>query len=183
MKKILFLFIPCIFLLLSLSACSEQTNTTRSSDDEYEFYEPVFDKESMTHLGESVGIEMDENYNNVVASAENDLITTTSVIECRVTNQNIGKGFSLYSGMAIDKKTISDKWVRLKYKPREYTDWFVVGLKETKETCYSSVVRMDLNDVQEELTPGDYRLVIFIGERNLYVEVKIYPSKQRQEAS
>lgn len=175
-EKIAILFISC-FLFLSLSACNEQPDTTRHSDDEYEFYEPVFDKESMIRLGESVGIEMDENYNNAVASVENDLITTTSVIECRVTDQNIGKGFSLYSGMAIDKKAIGDRWVRLKYKPREYKDWFVVGSTETKETNYSSVVRMDLNDVQSELTPGDYRLVIFIGERNLYIEVKIYPSK------
>lgn len=174
MKKITITFILCLLFLLSLSACNKQSTATPNANDEYEFYDPVFFKEAMIGLSESVGIELDENYNNVVASVENDPITTTSIIKCRVCNQNVGKGFTVYTNMAIEKKVGGNKWIRQKYKPSGYPDWRVVGLKDNKETNYETILTMDLNDVQSELTAGDYRLVIFLGEKNLYVEVKLY---------
>ncbi len=113
----------------------------------------------MVTLSESVGIELDDNYNNVVASVENEPISTTSTIKCRICNQN---------------KVGGSRWVRLKYQPKEYSEWSVIGVRDNKEINYETLVTMDLNDVQSELTAGDYRLVIFLGERNLYVEVKLY---------
>lgn len=178
MKRIAITVTLCLLFLLSLSACNEQKITNKNSDEkyefEYEFYDPVFFKEGMVALGESIGIEIDENYNNVVANVENEPISTTSIIKCRVCNQNTGKGFPVYTSMALEKQVGGTYWVRLKYQPHDYSEWCVVGVKEDKEINYSTLLTMDLNDVQSELTAGDYRLVIFLGERNLYVEFKLY---------
>lgn len=173
MKKIAITFILCLLSLLSLSACNKQEEVMPNLYDEYEFYDPVFFKDAMIGLSESVGIELDENYNNVVASIENDNIIASSVIKCHVCNQNVGKGFTVYTKMAIEKKVGGSIWVRQKYKPSGYPDWRVIGLKDTKETNYNTILTMDLNDVQSELTAGDYRLVIYLGERNIYVQFKL----------
>lgn len=178
MKKIAITVTLCLLFLLSLSACNEQKATNQNSDDkyefEYEFYDPVFYEDAMIGLSESLGIELDENYNNVVANVENEPISINSIIECRVSNQNVGKGFPVYTSMALEKKVGVSYWVRLKYQPRDYPEWCLVGEKENKEINYGALLKMNLNDVQSELTAGDYRLVIFLGERNLYVEVKLY---------
>ncbi len=59
MKKITITFILCLLFLLSLSACNKQLTATPNANDEYEFYDPVFFKEAMIGLSESVGIELD----------------------------------------------------------------------------------------------------------------------------
>ncbi len=176
MQKIALIIMLCLFSLFSLSACSEKEETHEESGNKYEFYDPVFPKDSCVKLSESHGFELDENYNNVVASIENESpLTTTSVINCHIYNQNKGKGFTLYSNMAIEKKVGGSIWVRLKYDPHNHPDWSTVGIEGgDKEKNYESWVSIDLNDVQEELPPGDYRLVIFLGERNLYIEIKLY---------
>lgn len=175
MKKIVITIILCLLYLLSFSACNKQEETIPNLYDEYEFYDPVFFKEAMIGLSESVGIELDENYNNVVASVENELIPISATsIECRICNQNIGKGFTIYTTMAIEKKVGGSKWVRLKYQPRTYPEWCVIGVKNNKEINYETLLVMEMDRVDSELTEGDYRLVIFLGESNLYVQFKLF---------
>ena len=180
MKKIALIVMLCLFSLFSLSACSEKESEKEETHEElgnkYEFYDPVFIREPYERLSESHGFELDDNYNNVVATIENESpLTTTSIITCHIYNQNKGKGFTLYTDMPIEKKVGASIWVRMKSPSHSHPDWSTVGIEGgDKEKNYESWISMDLNDVQEDLPPGDYRLVIFLGERNLYIETKLY---------
>lgn len=183
MRKCAVIIMLCLLSLMLLSACGggetvSERETADYREQECYFWDPVYYREASLVMAENYGVELDEDCNNVAVFVENEPITTTSsVIECSVINQNKGKSFFLYQAMALEKKVGGTVWKRMKCKPYRNSDWSLVCVPESendKAVNYKSAVVLNLDDIQEPLSPGDYRLVVFLGVRNLYVEIKIY---------
>lgn len=118
--------------------------------------------------------EMETDYSNITVTIEHDSYPLdTERINTTITNTNVAKGFTFYDFPLLEFYQ-DGEWVRLSYYPNDYyseiSKWPVCGLVNNTTDCYSTVITFLPRYVQEDLIPGQYRLVYFVGPRVLYQE-------------
>ena len=195
-----YMFIVAISLLLGGCGQSQNKEAELTSDDVNESldineteettedkYPPNPDPEP---LGEGVyvgkiemqGIGNEEKYDNIrIEMEETTYKLGTEKIMCNITNENVGKGFWVYYVPLLEYKD-NGEWKRLRYYTKsmklclETPKWYYVanktagmeGFDTTKQ--HSTMSILFTKYVMDELVPGEYRLVLFVGPNKYYAE-------------
>lgn len=180
MKK----FFCCIIIILSMftmMAC-QQTNIKRYTDNTNP--EPIknaventgvdSDPDINASVDSAAGIGLETDYSNVVASTELESypFNTNRIVVC-VRNMNIGKGFYLYSVPFVEQYKDSE-WIRLDYQPPELGTFHQCLCALESNTTKPQETYLDFKPkyVTSKLEPGDYRLVVFAGDKVIYAPFK-----------
>lgn len=122
----------------------------------------------------SLDFEMEDAYDNLFA--ETELLTyprDAEKIFYTIENRNTGKGFFYFSVPFIEYKD-NGSWVRLAYYPPDYNEeggrWYVCGVEGNRDISYSCRGVFYPEYVLNEIEEGEYRLVLFVGDRKIYAE-------------
>lgn len=118
--------------------------------------------------------EMETDYDN--PSVKTEFLTypgDTEKIVYTVTNHNKGKGFYYFSIPYIEYYD-QEKWVRLAYYPPNYTEesgrWLICGIEGNADIPYSCSGVFYPQSVTGGIKAGKYRLIIFVGDKNVFSE-------------
>ncbi len=160
------------FLCLSLFSCSGEKDELS--------YTPYSDpplKEIGTREYDSSGICKDEKkYDKMVILLDKDVysISKDEGIFGRLENQNPGHGFYFSTVNYVDKK-INGEWVRQAGKPDDFAEeshWMycIQSTGGSEPDYYNIEVGIEMEAIQPEATPGEYRLVVFTPLRTVYAE-------------
>ena len=112
---------------------------------------------------------------NIICYTENEQYHSyVEKIVVTIKNQNPGKGFYYYAIPYIEKN-IDGEWVRLNYNEKaqerfsvEREWWEFCGIQGDDTIPYSTNNVFFPNDLEENLTIGEYRIVIFVGKEIIY---------------
>jgi len=159
-KKAVALFI--IVLIFLLSACDSV-----KEDDPIEI--PTWDK----FVYPGLDIEPETDYSNIVAVAENESYSQDAdKITVMVTNNNVGKGFYIYSESLLQKEK-NGLWVNVKRCNSYAAEWAFVGVEGNTTQPNSVPVYVLPEREQIKLSKGNYRLIIFLADGVLYANFTI----------
>ncbi len=128
-------------------------------------------------FGFDLDIESEQDYSNIIAYTEREnYFSDFEKITITVENQNVGKGFYLYTTPAVERKSDGD-WVRLNYYPEAYLlgneHWAFCGIDGEKDIKYSTCVFIWSEYLKDEWNEGEYRAVIFVGKETIYAPFSI----------
>lgn len=188
--KIIAISAAILLALCSLTACSDSqeqisasiqqiTTTLNTSLDLSEFpaqTNPNVDKFE-TGYNDFFGMVADQDYSNIICYTDNESYPQDfEKIAITVKNQNVGKGFYLFSIPVIERK-INDEWVRLNYMPEDYlrenNKWEFCGIEGEENIPYSTRVTIWADELKDDWTLGEYRAVIFVGKEVIYAPFTI----------
>jgi len=123
-----------------------------------------------------IDVETEQDYSRIIAYTEFESYTTDfELINIIIKNENPGKGFYFYM-MPYLEKMEEGEWIRLEYDVSKRTyesNWAFCGIEGDKTSQYSTRIAIATDYLRDEPTPGDYRVVLFVGARTLYVPIKI----------
>lgn len=155
--------------LLLLSACGngEAAESFPSQSD------AVFDMDYSDRLADA---ECELDYSNIFCYADREEYSSDDEkITVTVKNKNKGKGFWVCSIANVERYS-DGEWVRLNYFPASHEipeRWGFCAIEGRDDVCYSTVVSIWLDRLEDEWTAGDYRAVIYVGRETIYAPFKI----------
>jgi hypothetical protein len=163
-----------ISIILLFGACDADTNDNNMTYDSTTIikYDPVFDENIINSIYDGLKIVPETDYSNISAELEKNMYYSTEVIKCHIINNNLGKGFGIFSVIFVDYK-YDDKWIRLGLETTEYPQWLVIGEENNNQIYNETYLELNLSDIKENLVSGEYRVVIYVGNSTLYIPFKI----------
>ena len=124
----------------------------------------------------SIGVQNEEKYDNITVRTEKNTYNISETeIKCILTNENVGKGFYYYYFPMIEYKE-DNEWIRLAYYPpeSEYDEqWYFCAIEGNTTEPNSTITTLFTEYVGQEIIPGEYRLVLFIGPNKYYAEFAV----------
>ena len=168
MKKCSHIFrISALLLIITLAL----TLASCQSNDEYvELTPPEVDFDMYSSYG--LDIEVETDYDNMSVYTEKSVYSLQDeYIKCKITNNNVGKGFYFYNTPSIQKK-VGDVWETLSYDTTGilYSRYGFCGVEDDNERSYTTTIRLYINRVTPKMEKGDYRIVIFTPMKTFYAE-------------
>ena len=152
-----------ITLALILASC-------QSNDEYVELTPPEVDFDMYSSYG--LDIEVETDYDNMSVYTEKSVYSLQDeYIKCKITNNNVGKGFYFYNTPSIQKK-VGDAWETLSYDTTGilYSRYGFCGVEDDNERSYTTTIRLYINRVTPKMEKGDYRIVVFTPMRIFYAE-------------
>lgn len=147
-----------------LSACEIQSNNS-------EIVAPPFDQSINIH--QAINAENETDYSNMVAETEKAIYSKNdSSIKIKVTDLNIGKGFYLYSTPCIQKYQ-KNKWVNVEYSNEDISQWLFIAEEGNASKSNFTYLYISLNNIENDLTSGNYRAIVFTKEKTLFSEFSV----------
>lgn len=119
-------------------------------------------------------IDPDLSHDNIVAITDKESYPLNiDKISCVIKNNNVGKGFYSYEVPFIEQYK-DGTWKRLSYQPPnlQTSRWLFFGEEGNKTKSNEGNLYFFPKYVQNELTSGKYRLVIFVGNNIIYAPFK-----------
>ena len=167
-SKFVSLLLIALVSVLSVSSCGSKSVEGNEDPPPVDF-----------DLNVSGGLEIDveENYDNFSISMEKKVYASKDeCLKCYLTNNNPGKGFYFYNVPLVEKK-IDGEWVRLFYgyeEDRGYEGQYAFcGNENEPDRQFTAVLKVYPELVSPKMNKGEYRLVVFTGKNQQYVEFQI----------
>ena len=164
-------YIALILLIVLLGACDTRIADNESgmkNDSAIIRYDPVFDESILNSVFEGLKITPETDYRNITADLNKNVFSPNDTIRCHIINNNLGKGFSVFSVMFLDYK-YDEKWIRQGLETTEYPQWLVIGEEDNDQIFNETYLEINLLDIEDDLVSGEYRVVIYVGDSTLYV--------------
>lgn len=118
---------------------------------------------------------LESDYNHIfLRTMETTYQLDTENITCELINQNPGRGFYFYYIPFIEFYD-GDRWVRLSYYPEETQwdeQWYLCAI-ENSDAPFSTRIVLQTKSIKENLVPGRYRIVQFVGPTKCYAEFEM----------
>lgn len=185
-KKFMIFLIPALILLIS---CNEQYSSTKNTESDFNAIgiNTADHKDTpfiLTPPDSPYGLEENtgHDYSQITAEAEQvEYPADTEKINIKITDNTPGEGFYLYAYPGLEKK-IDGQWEPVAMSGQTlqdalYDDGFLWGFVMRPDSEYVWTVSSIKRDyLYEPWTAGDYRAVIFLGDRKIYAEFKIVDS-------
>lgn len=176
-----FLLAFCL-LFCFLTACETEKADERFLDEHFSGESPPNDPEPYFSTDEDIpmsimlGCENETDYSNITAVTEfSEYGRETEKIICTVTDYNVGKGFYIFLVPYID--VFQDgEWKRLNYRPQElyYENiWAYCCIEGNTTKPNSTNIVFVAEDLKDDFCAGDYRLVVFVGDRKTYAPFSV----------
>lgn len=161
MKKV---FVLAIILILTLTSCGSKKNTIIEM--------PAFDDSNNIH--EMLDITPETDYGNIVAySNEATYGIEQKNLMVTVKNNNVGKGFYLYSVPYLQVKKNND-WENIDYSEEKFVcQWLYIGEEGNTDLPNYTILTVPTEILENKPETGNYRFVIFTKDTILYAEFTI----------
>lgn len=155
----------------SLSDSNDKISNTLSTD-----------KISNTHSIEDftgnhlLDVDVETDYDHIKIELDNDIYPLDfDKIICKLTNENVGKGFYYYYIPFLEKQE-DDEWIRLSYTPPEIrydATWHFCAIEGNTTEPNSTLKYLHSEYINDDLEPGKYRIVIFVGPNEYTAEFEL----------
>lgn len=168
-------------LMLSFSGCVDTESSVTDKDSasneiaSYIPQHPGFMSIEHPHFTD-IEIYEETDYSNIVAYSDvNTYTADNAVVEYSIKNNNKNTGFWIYNRSNVEFYN-GTEWVTLPYYgdgSEDESGWlFCMAVND--DGCVETGCKKDLNKiVAVEIVPGDYRMVSFLADRNLYFYFEI----------
>lgn len=156
MKKV---FVLAIILILTLTSCGSKKNTIIEM--------PAFDDSNNIH--EMLEITPETDYGNIVAySNEATYGIEQKNLMVTVKNNNVGKGFYLYSVPYLQVKKNND-WENMDYSEEKFVcQWLYIGEEGNTDSPNYTILTVPTEILETKLETGNYRFIVFTRDTTLY---------------
>ena len=123
-----------------------------------------------------LNVPVETDYDNIKVELENNIYPLNfDKIKYTITDKNVGKGFYYYYIPFLEKQK-DDKWIRLSYTPPEtqYEEaWYFCAVEGNTTEPNSTTQYLIAKYINEDLTTGKYRLVLFVGPNEYTAEFEL----------
>ncbi len=188
-KGVVFIIVLILCLCFFLQACSPSSIEDTPTDGQPELssngepYIPNTDPVPWEGLlddttSEMLGINNETEYTQIVVEPVKEVysLSEDKAFSCNIINNHIGHGFYIYGAVYIDK-LIDNEWVRQcnKYAvdSAHHLQWLYIGVEGNVDGVNSTRDGIAVKDILPAVTPGRYRLVVFLPTGAQYAEFDV----------
>ncbi len=156
MKYIKILILVMVVFIISGCTMQKENNLTI----------PTFDNSINIHS--VVGIENETDYDNIKAIAEQECFNKDiNKIRIKIINNNVGKGFYMYSipSIQIMKNKV---WQNVEYNNPDIPQWLFIGEEGNHSMPNYTYCYINSENIKGGLKTGEYRIAIFAPDNVIY---------------
>lgn len=187
LKKCCSFILTFSILFCFLTGCKTETPNAPSPDESFSAGSPPDEPEPYFSPGEADRLPAFDDYENetdysaIAAEAEfPEYSRDTETVKVTVTDQNAGKSFYVFHTPFLEVFR-DGEWKRLNYRPPELSEegsWLYccVDPKSEKSSGIEFVFKKEF--LKDDFDAGDYRLVIFVGDRKIYAPFTVVGAAQ-----
>ena len=157
-----------------MTSCNVQGNQSNSDEFTPDFRITPSDREEYKKFGSGPFMNMphEPDYKNIEISLDKDVYQPNDKVVVTLKNNNPGHGFYYFNTPEIYFEN-QGSYEYIEFINLQPGMWEFCGIEGSKDQFSTNAI-VDLTDAKFDLSPGKYKLVFFVGERDCiaYFEVK-----------